>query len=57
MRWTKEQFVHKATELYGNKFDYSLVEFSNIKDAIKIKCQQCNYINVISAKQFLNCLR
>ena len=53
MRWTKEQFVHKATELYGNKFDYSLVEFSNIKDAIKIKCQQCNYINVISAKQFL----
>ena len=38
---TKEDFIRKAIEKHGNKYDYSLVEYikSNIK--VKIKCNKC----------------
>jgi len=35
---TLEGFIKKAKEKHGNKFDYSLVEFSNCKDRVKIIC-------------------
>lgn len=37
---TTEEFIKKAKEIHGNKYDYSLVEYGNNNtDFIKIKCK------------------
>ena len=38
---TTEDFVKKAKELYGDKYDYSLVEYINCETKIKIICNTC----------------
>ncbi len=35
---TKEEFIQKAQKIYGNKYDYSLVEYKNNKTKVKIIC-------------------
>lgn len=41
-RITKEEFMTKAIEKHGNKYDYSLVEISgNSFTKVKIKCNTC----------------
>jgi hypothetical protein len=35
---TTEQFISEAKLVHGDKYDYSLVEYKNCKDCIKIKC-------------------
>lgn len=35
---TKENFIKKAREIHGYKYDYSLVDFKNINDKIAIIC-------------------
>ena len=35
---TKEEFISKAKEKHGNKYDYSLVEYVNAKTKVKIIC-------------------
>jgi len=35
---TKKEFIIKSRESHGNKYDYSLVEFDNTNDYIKIIC-------------------
>jgi len=41
--YTKEQFIEKAINIHGNKFDYSKVEYINSQTYVKIKCNVCNY--------------
>jgi len=35
---TKDEFIRKSKESHGDKYDYSLVEFDNTNDYIKIIC-------------------
>ena len=35
---TKEEFIEKAINKHGNKYDYSLVEYTNEKTKVKIIC-------------------
>ena len=35
---TKESFIEKAINIYGDKYDYSLVEYSHSKNPVKIIC-------------------
>lgn len=39
-----EEFVKKAKEIYGDKYDYSEVEYLNNKTKVKIKCNTCGSI-------------
>lgn len=39
---TKEIFIEKATRVYGDKYDYSEVDFINYHTRVKIKCKKCN---------------
>lgn len=43
-KYTKESFIEQSKEKHGNKYDYSLIEFNNIKSIIKIICKKHNYI-------------
>jgi hypothetical protein len=36
---TTEQFIFEATEIHGYKYDYSLVEYINVKSKVKILCK------------------
>ena len=38
IRLTTEKFIEKATKVHNNKFDYSLVEYTNSRIRIKIIC-------------------
>jgi DNA G:T-mismatch repair endonuclease len=39
-RLTTEQFIQKAKEVHGNKYDYSKVEYVNMKVKVKIICPE-----------------
>lgn len=41
---TKEGFIKKAKEVFGNFYDYSLVNYVNTSIPVKIKCLKCNRI-------------
>lgn len=38
LKYSLEDFINKATEIHNNKFDYSLVQFSNLSDTVTIIC-------------------
>ena len=38
---TKEDFIRKAIEKHGSKYDYSLVEYTKSNVKVKIKCNKC----------------
>ena len=38
IKYTTEQFIQKAKEIHGDKYDYSLVNYSNNKDKVCIIC-------------------
>lgn len=38
---TQEDFIRKAIEKYGDKYDYSLVEYTKSNVKVKIKCNKC----------------
>ncbi|MBI95829.1 DUF723 domain-containing protein [bacterium] len=38
-RYTTEDFIEKAVKIHGDKYDYSRVEYKNIKSKIKIICK------------------
>jgi len=42
--FTQKQFLEKAFEKHGNKYDYSQVNYINSQTKIIIKCNICNYI-------------
>ncbi len=39
-RFTTEQFILKSKEIYGDKYDYSLVDYKNNKTKVKIICPE-----------------
>ncbi len=39
-RLTTEDFLKKAKEIHGNKYDYSLVEYKHSKEKVKIICKE-----------------
>ena len=41
---TKETFIWKARKIHGDKYDYSLVNYSNAKTPVKIYCNKCKKI-------------
>jgi very-short-patch-repair endonuclease len=41
---TTESFIKEAISIHGDKYDYSLVKYKNVKDYVKIKCIKHNYI-------------
>ena len=44
-KYTKEDFINKANVKYNNKFDYSLVEFIDLKTTVKIICPEHGEFN------------
>ena len=38
MRLTKEQFIQRAKEIHGNKYDYSKADYINMSTKVKIIC-------------------
>lgn len=40
-RFTKEQIVKRATDIWGDRFDYSQMEYTGILDRHEIKCNLC----------------
>ena len=41
-RLTQEQFLQKAIAVHGDKYDYSLVEYTGQLEKVKIFCKACN---------------
>ena len=35
---TKQQFIEESIKTHGNKYDYSLVEYKNTEEKVKIIC-------------------
>lgn len=50
---TKEIFIEKAKKIYGEDYDYSLVDYKNTWEKVKIKCNKCGKIFEISPNSFL----
>jgi len=44
---TTEEFIEKAKEIHGDKYDYSLVEYINSKTKVKIICSKHGIFNTI----------
>ena len=44
-RKTKEQFIEKAIEIHGDKYDYSKVKYKNAKNKITIICKKHGEFN------------
>lgn len=49
------KFVHKAKEIHGDKYDYSLVEYIDSKTKLKIICQIHGIFNQISISHLNGC--
>ena len=43
LRMTQDQFIEKSRSLYGNKYDYSKVQYVNLNQKVLIVCSQHNY--------------
>lgn len=41
---TQEMFINRAIQKYGNKYDYSLVEYKGRYELVTIKCNTCGTI-------------
>lgn len=41
-RWTREHFISRARDVHGDKYDYSLVEYENVKRKVLIRCKVHN---------------
>lgn len=45
---SQEEFINKCLEVHGDKYDYSLVEYKNIRGRIKILCKKHGLFEQIS---------
>lgn len=43
-RSTTEEFIEKARDIHGDKYDYSLVEYVSVDDKVDIICKTCGYV-------------
>ncbi len=41
---TKEEFIRRAKEIHGNKFEYFLTNYQDLQNNIKMKCIDCGNI-------------
>lgn len=63
LKMTQEEFIDRATEKYGDLYDYSLVEYKNIDTSIKIICkshgifEQTPWVYLKSTYGCLECAR
>lgn len=39
--YNQEEFINRSINIHGDKYDYSLVEYTNSKEKIRIKCNRC----------------
>lgn len=46
VRLSNEEFIKKSKEVWGNKYDYSLVEYKNMKTKIKLICENNHIFNI-----------
>ena len=44
LRLSTEEFIIKAKELHGDKYDYSLVEYVRCLDSIKVICKNTEFL-------------
>ena len=44
MSKTQESFIKESEEIFGNKFDYSFVNYINNKTPIQLKCNDCGCV-------------
>ena len=51
---TQEDFILKGKLKYGDKYDYSYVNYFNNKTKVKIKCTRCGNIFNVRPNDFLN---
>ena len=52
---TKEEFIKKATEFHGDKYDYDEVEYINNYTKVKIYCKRCEEYFLQTPKSHLKC--
>ena len=43
-RYNTEDFILRAKEIHGNKYDYSRVNYTLSTDKVLIRCNTCGYI-------------
>lgn len=43
-RLTTEEFIRRAKEVHGEKYDYSVTEYINKRTKVKIRCKKCGNI-------------
>ena len=51
---TQEDFILKGKLKYGNKYDYSYVNYVNNKTKVKVKCTRCGDVFSVRPNDFLN---
>lgn len=50
----KEKFLISCNDIYGDKFNYDLIEYNGMKSKLKILCNQCNKVFEQRASSHLN---
>lgn len=53
-RLSTEIFIEKSKEIHGDKYDYSLVDYKNIKSKVKIRCNEYGFIFEQSPEKHLH---
>ncbi len=50
----KEEFINRCKEIHENKYDYSLTEYTTVKNKIKIICPEHGEIEIIASNHLYN---
>lgn len=50
---TTEEFIERAKDIHGDKYDYSLVEYKTNRDKVKIICKNCGKVFEQTPKKHL----
>lgn len=54
MKLTQEEWIRKAKEIHGNKYDYSKVEYKGSHEKVKIICNNCGKEFIQEARAHIN---
>lgn len=54
-KYTREEFIEKANLIHNNKYDYSKVEYTNIKNKVIIHCNKHGDFEQIAEKHLDGC--
>ena len=50
---TTEEFIIKAKNVHGDRYDYSLVSYRRAHDCVTLKCNKCGYLFPITPSDHL----